>query len=135
MLVYCIFLLTVIVKFLNMINPNMEKKEELTCWFLFLFFSFFLMGTCWFLVLFTCRLAVIVKVLNMIINPNPVIFKGLEVTFFEYLVEDGDSFQAGVLNGHGILLSSLITVWSISESKMYSLWQRHHHVPCYESWL
>ena len=106
MLVYCIFLLTVIVKFLNMINPNMEKKEELTCWFL---------------VLFTCRLAVIVKVLNMIINPNPVIFKGLEVTFFEYLVEDGDSFQVGVLNGHGILLSSLITVWSISESKMYSL--------------
>ena len=57
----------------------------------------------------------------MIINPNPVIFKGLEVTFFEYLVEDGDSFQVGVLNGHGILLSSLITVWSISESKMYSL--------------
>ena len=47
MLVYCIFLLTVIVKVLNMINPNMEKKEELTCWFL---------------VLFTCRLAVIVKV-------------------------------------------------------------------------
>lgn len=55
------------------------------------------------------------------INLNPKSFsKGLEVTFFEYLVEDGDSFQVGVLNGHGILQSSLVTVWSISEATMNS---------------